>query len=167
MQATLHSINRALSAAPEPLPNIYFAATDADFMDPKDFPGPYWSYTRKPDWNDTWLMPDYGFYSWPEPGVGTFQEVRRRMRKLDNHTEYLVDKIPQIFWRGNIDMDEVLRSDLLHAGKGKGWADVGPLVWNDDKSMSENYLTIQDHCKYMMLMHTEGQYTAILPFPRL
>lgn len=57
------------------------------------------------------LTADFGFYSWPEPGVGAYTEVRDQTEKVEESLGLLHNgsqlvssswqhKIPKLLWRG-------------------------------------------------------------------
>lgn len=60
--ATLHSLHRAVTAHPGPLPNVEFTVTDHDapLIDQKDLNHTTWGYARLEHQENIWLMPDFG-----------------------------------------------------------------------------------------------------------
>lgn len=81
----------------EPVPNIEFVIHTGDTG--KGGIGAPWVLGRREQEHDLTLMPDYGFYSWPEPGVGTFEEVQDKCQQFESKLSWK-DKIPKLFWRG-------------------------------------------------------------------
>ena len=152
--ATLDSIHRALVAVPDraQLPNCEFIISwgDKPALGP-----PVWAYTKQdtPDYYDTWLMPDFGFYSWPEPKTGAYTEVRRTMRKLEADLPF-DKKVPKLVWRGARLIDD--RAKLLEQSQGKDWADVRSINWEDPKDLEENHVALSEHCRYMFIAHVSG-----------
>ncbi|KAI9666787.1 MAG: hypothetical protein M1831_001563 [Alyxoria varia] len=154
---TLSTLNRALIPfLHDPtLPNIEFIFSIEDFSVDENLP--IWSYDRKVDDNNTWLMPDYGFYAWPEPGLGTYDEVRKRMEDVEKDVGSFEDKIPKLLWRGALtaSLDHGVRTALVKNSEGMDWADVKVLNWSAPDS-EDHRMPIEDHCKYQYVAHTEG-----------
>ncbi|KAH0563439.1 hypothetical protein GP486_001991 [Trichoglossum hirsutum] len=147
--ATLHSMHRAIIASPEKLPDIEFTFNIADKVDPSHIT---WAFARRAEDVNTWLMPDFGFWSWPEPHVGGYQEVRQKMVELEQTLDSFKHKEAKLVWRGNVKTAPRLRGDLLAAASNKPWSDVQPLHWPNP----ENLLPMEEHCRYMFIAHTEG-----------
>lgn len=165
-KATLNSLNRALVTTPErqTLPNIEFVFTTEDFID--DNKGAIWSYSKKDEHENVWLMPDFGYWSWPEVKVGPYREIRRRIAAIDDGTWIDGDFIPgldfhdkkrQVIWRGNPSTAPELRGMLLRQSRGKSWASVRVLNWDDEDDLRLNLLPMEEHCRYMFMAHTEGR----------
>lgn len=155
--STLLAISRALTASREKIPNIEFVISIEDFT--VDETLPIWAYDRKAEQNKTWLMPDFGFWGWPEPGVGSYSEVRKRMQDVEKDYSSFAEKAQKLFWRGAIvpSVAPVLRQHLVDQVKGKSWADVAVLVWAEKDEDKKNRVSIEDHCKYQYLVNTEGR----------
>jgi len=138
------------------LPNIEFIFSIEDWTVADDLP--IWAYDRRGDDANTWLMPDFGFYAWPEPGVGTYSEVRRRMRDVEETTPF-ADKIPKLIWRGAVtpSVAPTLRQNLLDQTNNQTWADVRVLDWKAEDNSKRNRIEIEDHCKYQFIQHTAGR----------
>ena len=155
--ATLHSLHRALVTSPSRLPNIEFTFISDD----KNAPSASWSYARRAEEKVVWLLPDYGFWSWPEPKVGSYMEVQRKAREMEDGSPrtdgaYTWDrKRDQLLWRGAI-MQLPLREDFINKTRGKSWADVKAIEWHNDESMSTDLKSMDEHCQYKFLAHTEG-----------
>lgn len=141
------------------LPNIEFVFSIEDWTIADDLP--IWSYDRRRDDRNTWLMPDFGFYAWPEPGIGTYSEVRRRMRDVEESVPF-ADKIPQLVWRGAVtpSVAPALRQHLLEQVANQTWADVQILDWRAEDG-PQNRINIEDHCKYQFIQHTAG--SSLIP----
>ena len=153
--ATLNALNRALTAFPEPqrLPNIEFIFSSHD---ENPGPEPVWVYSKRDQDTNVWLMPDFGYWSWPETNVGAYRDVRRRIAAVDDELHF-GDKKMELLWRGNIDTAPELRGKLFEATKDKDWASVREIHWGDEKDVERNFVPIEDHCRYMFLAHVEGR----------
>lgn len=64
-------------------------------------------------------------------------------------------KRDQLLWRGAI-MGLPLRKDFIAKTKDKSWADVKAIEWHNDESMSSDLKSMDEHCQYKFLAHTEG-----------
>ncbi|KAL4754537.1 hypothetical protein BDW72DRAFT_129079 [Aspergillus terricola var. indicus] len=169
-KATLHSLHRALSSYPDrhSLPDIEFVLTTDDFSTRTSTRlSPIWSYTKHPEDEDTaiWLMPDFGYWSWPEvETVGEYKDVRRRISAMEEGLAFS-DKKKQLLWRGSVSANPEIREALLDTARGKSWANVKEINWDDSHShphsksspFDNDVLPIEDHCTYAFLAHTEGR----------
>ncbi|KAK6525231.1 hypothetical protein TWF694_005377 [Orbilia ellipsospora] len=149
--ATLMAMHRAIITSPEPLPNIEFTFNTADFIEE---PAATWTYARRHNETLNWLMPDFGYWSWPEPKVGSYHEVRLKALIAEESVPW-EKKIQKIVWRGAT-LDLPVRLALLNKTEGQEWADVKALDWGSDKSKSQDLLSMSDHCHYRFVAHTEG-----------
>ncbi|KAJ4290457.1 hypothetical protein N0V90_010674 [Kalmusia sp. IMI 367209] len=106
--ATLQALHRAVITARYPLPNTEFVLMTDDFPTPGT---PSWGYTRGLNDSEPWLMPDYGFWAWPEPMVGEYAKLQRAVREIDGSSTFSpedeyeggvpwVTKDDRLFWRG-------------------------------------------------------------------
>lgn len=148
MSALLHQINRALITAPIPteIPNIEFQLAVGDYPVANT-----WSLTRRDDpdaMRDTWLVPDYSFWSRLEPQIGSYAEIRERIDNVDRDLPW-AEKSDLAVWRGTIHRNGRLRGKLMEVAKGKSWSDVAELDWKT------NALRIEDFCRYKFLIYTE------------
>ena len=161
--ATLAALYRAIIASPDPraLPNIEFVMNIHDktaFAYDRSATGPnrpVWAYTRLAREDKVWLMPDFGFYSWPEGHIGTPTEVMLRMEEVEAGLEFQ-DKIEKVFWRGNVNTQPEIRGALIDQTRDKTWADVEAIHWGDPENEKKYLVPITDHCRWMFLAHTEG-----------
>lgn len=158
--ATLSALNRAIVTSPEPLPNIEFTFISDDKISPRAT----WAYARRAKDKAVWLIPDFGFWSWPETKVGSYNGVREKAIILEdggstsspNHPSFpFRSKHDKLVWRGAT-MNLPLRQKFLDATANKPWSDVKVLKWHDDDSMAHDLLSMADHCKYKFVAHTEG-----------
>jgi hypothetical protein len=119
---------------------------------------PLWVLTRRPQDENLWLMPDFGFWSWDLPDLGPFDDVVDQI--IHDEKEGGVtweSKIPKLFWRGKLPMAPKLRNALVAAAKGKSWSDVEPVVPEVIHGMGVgNYLSVAEQCKFMFIAHAEG-----------
>lgn len=157
--ATLHAIHRALLTSPEPLPNIEFSMGVDDTAESAT---PRWAYSRQKSMTSLWLMPDFGYWSWPEPKIGAYNEVQKKAEMMDEKLTW-AQKIDKLVWRG-ASMELLVRQQLVDASAGKDWADVKIFVWKDDaEGTTHDSLTMDEHCQYKFVAHTEGvSYSARL-----
>lgn len=147
--AILHQIHRALLTAPAPkeIPNIEFQFLVNDHPAPNT-----WSLAwsgNDGEVHDTWIMPDFGFWSWPEPHIGSYAEAREKIDEVDRALTW-EDKSSLAIWRGTVHWNGELRGKLLEVARGKSWSDVAELDWKT------NALKIEEFCKYKFLIYTEG-----------
>ncbi|KAI9730725.1 MAG: hypothetical protein M1834_005694 [Cirrosporium novae-zelandiae] len=149
--ATLQALHAAVITSPETIPNIEFIFNVDDRVDPTL---PQWTYARRPSETELWLMPDFGYWSWPEAKVGSYGEVRLKAATLEEEYPWR-SKVDKLVWRGAT-MELGLRESLLNVTRGQDWADVKALRWHDNSSLQRDYLPMADHCKYKYLAHTEG-----------
>lgn len=152
-RATLQAIYRAMLSSPVSLPDIEFAFNTDDIIFEKVA---LWGYARRQDDTHIWVMPDFGYWSWPETKVGTMREVEMKAKSVEKDDGFSVaKKIPKLFWRGAT-MNLPLRERLLLMTQGKPWADVVALDWHNKESMSNDLKSMPEHCQYKYLAHTEG-----------
>ena len=150
--ATLHALHRAIISSPEQLPNIEFAFNSDDRIESL----PLWGYARRAEDTDIWLIPDFGYWSWPETKVGTMKEVQMKAASEEQINGWTWDnKVKKLLWRGAT-MGLELREKLLNATHDKPWADVKVLNWREKDSMDHDLKSMPDHCQYKYLAHTEG-----------
>lgn len=164
--ATLHSLHRAVMAHPGPLPNVEFTMTDHDapLIDQDDLNHTTWGYARLARQENLWLMPDFGYWGWPNVGLRSYAELQQNL-VIDE--EDFHDKIPQIVWRGAIAGlgSSDVRSGLLSAGENQPWSDVQTLDWSNKTNIATRLLGMEDHCSYQFLAQTEGNtYSGRLKF---
>jgi hypothetical protein len=153
--ATLNALNRALTAEhAERLPNIEFKFTTEDYGDNDQ--EALWTYSKRTNAEDRmWLMPDFGYWSWPEVKVGSYREIRRKIADTD-HFKFS-NKTKKLIWRGAVGTNPEIRGKLMEAADGKPWGDVKALDWKNDEDIQANLLPMESHCEYMFVAHTEGR----------
>lgn len=165
-KASLYALHRALAAFPDRqnLPNIEFIYTTEDMSRGES---PVWAYTKRDDEEGIWLMPDFGYWSWPEVSVGPYKDIRQRIAAVDDGGMTVggkivsglqfKDKKKQLFWHGSVATNPELRGKLMDAASGKSWSSVKSINWGDPKDVEQSLLPMEDHCHYMFLAHTEGR----------
>jgi hypothetical protein len=147
--------------SPEPLPNIEFTFN----VDDKLSGHPQWVYARQSHNTELWLMPEFGFWAWPETKIGSYGEVQLKSRMTEQEWPWS-RKIDKLLWRGAI-MGLELRNKLVEISSGKDWADVKSLDWHNEDSMKNDLKSMDEHCQYKFLAHTEGNsYSARLKYLR-
>lgn len=151
--ATLAAINRAIVSSPEPLPNIEFVFNTDDRIDEVAL----WGYARRPQDDLIWLIPDFGYYSWPEIKAGSTKDIVLQVESAEEQNGLTWgNKARQLLWRGVARMGPEIRDKLLEVTNGKSWADVKELGWGDPDSMKNDYKTMPEHCEYKYVAQTEG-----------
>lgn len=148
--ATLHALHRAILTSPDTLPNIEFTFN----VDDKIGPIPQWAYARRESDTEIWVMPDFGFWSWPETKIGSYSEVQLKATMMDSDWTWSL-KINKLLWRGAT-MGLELRDKFVEVTQNKKWADVKALDWHDKESMTSDLKSMDEHCQYKFLAHTEG-----------
>ena len=110
----------------------------------------------------TWLMPDFGFWSWPETKVGSYGEVQRKAIAMEDTADNPTrkpwswdSKEDKLLWRGAV-MNLQVREKFISITKDKPWADVKAIEWHNKESMSMDLKSMDQHCQYKYLAHTEG-----------
>ncbi|KAF2747472.1 hypothetical protein M011DRAFT_467553 [Sporormia fimetaria CBS 119925] len=165
--AALAALHRALVSSPAraTIPDIEFVLSVEDL--PAQPNKPIWSLTRRVADEELWLMPDFGFWSWDMPELGSFSEVAAEAI----HSEAVQPwerKIEKLVWRGKVTYAPKLRHALLDAARGKPWSDVGQVQWGDDASFQKQFLGPIDQCDYMFIAHAEGRsYSGALKYRQL
>ncbi|KAH8088263.1 glycosyl transferase family 90-domain-containing protein [Filobasidium floriforme] len=170
-QASLAAIHDMVISSTEPLPDVEFVIQSGDNGDGDE---PVFALSRKPEQESLWLMPDFGFYSWPEPlgsDASAYTEIRqaaldrewglagkagedslRSVNVTGNQPPSWGAKIPKLLWRG-VPMVDV-RQQLLRASRDQPWSDVGEIDWG--KVKETGFLSPAEHCDYRFLAQVEG-----------
>ncbi|KAB8339339.1 hypothetical protein FH972_022272 [Carpinus fangiana] len=146
---------RAIAAMPNPhlLPNIEFTIDTHDDGRDGGPRGTIWTYCRHSDARGeaNWVMPDFGFWSFPTDTVGSYNEFRSKVKLTEEEGDYS-SKIDRIFWRGQEGNGGEVRRMLIQAAEDKPWSDVQWLTWGAEGSIAQ----MHDHCRYKYTAHTEG-----------
>lgn len=163
--AVLSQIQRAIYTSPTPLPDITFTISALDT--PRDH---IWSFARSSTSNDKgegWVMPHFSFWSWPKSFIGTIDQALANIERVER--EFPWDKkIAKAVWRGSVHFNSELNLDLrpkmLQATRGKTWADVEEMRWENNGMNANNSIPIHDFCRYKYILYTEVRYWMILTF---
>ena len=159
LRSTGHQSYRSTDKLPLHSKFTYFSTDDARNIST-------WGLTREPTNTKTWLMPDFGYWSWPEPKVSSYGAVQRRARQIEEgnpavgaasaaETVYTwANKIPKLVWRGAKGFGTT-RGTLVEVTADKPWADVKNIVWAPEEG-HKDILAMSDHCKYKYVAHTAG-----------
>ncbi|KAK6437114.1 hypothetical protein LTR95_006693 [Oleoguttula sp. CCFEE 5521] len=162
---TLHSLYRAISAFPGELPDVEFTfVTHDDALRGPDDKHTTWTYTRLSHQESIFLIPDFGFWGWPDVGIRSYSELQSVLAVTE---EYFIDKRQQLVWRGAIGGlgSADVREGLVKASKNKPWADVQVMEWHNATDIAAKLLSMEQHCGYMFLAQTEGNsYSGRLKF---
>lgn len=159
--ATLSAMHRALAAMP-----LRHAAANLEFVfsvedKASDVVGtghPIWVFARKVSEESLFLMPDFGFWAWDNMigdknnEIGSYDGVVEKVKEVEDGVAF-ADKQKKLVWRGKLSFAPKLRRTLLDVCRGHEWSDVKQLNWK----VRENYLTLEDHCKYQFIAHVEGK----------
>jgi hypothetical protein len=169
MISTLGSIHRALTAFPDrsSIPDIEFIFTIADKVEDVAGPGhPLWTPVRRAPEESLWLMPDTGFWAWDlilndgNNELGPYDEVVDRALHVEKHMDFPAKK-QQLVWRGRLSFAPKLRRALLDRSRDQPWSDVKEI----ESNVQQNYLALEDHCKYQFVAHAEGRsYSGSLKY---
>lgn len=162
--ATLHSLHRAILTSTDPLPNIEFTFISDDRIGSQAT----WTYARRAEDTALWLIPDFGFWAWPETKVGSYGEVHLKAQLAETQkAEFWEGGLPpgggwtwdrkydKLVWRGAT-MDLEVREKFISVTRAKDWADVRTVTWHDDDSMRDDLLSMDGHCAYKFVGHVEG-----------
>jgi hypothetical protein len=155
--ATLHQLNRAITSSPFRLPSIEFSFAVDDIADTSHAHHAVWAFSRHVSLDrEMWVMPDFGYWSWPLDLVGEYEQIRSEMRGSEVEWK---KKVPKVLWRGAVKTNKELRGALMKVTRGKPWADVDQVIWKNRMDVSDGSaaLPIAEHCKYQFLIHTEGK----------
>lgn len=155
--ATLSAMYRVLSATPNrsAIPNTEFIFSIEDRVDDVNANGhPVWVYSRKTTEESVWLIPDFGFWSWGHLSndIGPYytQAVDKVLATESGSPFH--EKEKKLVWRGKLSFAPKLRRALLDTARSKKWGDVKELNW----SKKANFLSMEDHCRFMFIAHVEG-----------
>lgn len=153
--ATLNSLQTAVAGSQEPLPNIEFTYTVTDF--PLGHSGKNHhttlGYSRAPEQESLWLMPDFGFWGWPKVGMNSY--IDHRATILAGEEDFM-EKDPKLLWRGGLGQGHDIRESLLRESEGQIWNDVRGIEWSNQTDVDENLITMAEHCRSMFVAMTEG-----------
>jgi len=80
--------------------------------------------------NSNWLMPDFGYWSWPEPKIGSYLEVQMKATAMDTKLAWR-KKTNKLIWRG-ASMELLVREQLVNVSRGHEWGDVKIFSWEEE-----------------------------------
>lgn len=162
----VYLLQRALEsalAAGERLPTIEMSLNLRDDAEPGTEGSDthsYWAFARtiaNEAHQRLWLMPNFDF--WFYRPTGSFADAKRHAMQLDAP---FASKIPKVVWRGNAGFNPGVRGTLLEATKGKDWADVKEVHFDEDPPVA---MDVDQFCRYAMTVYTEGvTYSGRLKF---
>ncbi|KAF2450536.1 hypothetical protein P171DRAFT_348654 [Karstenula rhodostoma CBS 690.94] len=157
----LHQIDRAIITSSEPVPDIEFSLTFTDVPDDSTTEThsnhTFWALSRLPHDKNMWIMPDFGYWTWPLDLVGSYEQIRVEMAK--NQLSWK-ERVPRLLWRGALKTNKV-RQTMYQTTRGKSWADIEEVKWKSrtkvSASSAASAISMADHCNYQYLLHTEGR----------
>ena len=158
--AALSSMYRAITTAPDrkAIPNIEFIFSIEDKGEDIGANGhPLWVLARKAT-ESLFLMPDFGYWAWDNMikdannEIGPYDDVVEKALVVERDLPF-EKKEPKLVWRGKLSFAPKLRRALLDQARGHEWGDVKEVNWD----VRDNYLTLEDHCKYQFIAHAEGK----------
>jgi hypothetical protein len=85
--------------------------------------------------------------------IGTYDDVVGKAKEVEDDLAFS-DKQHKLVWRGKLSFAPKLRRTLLDVCRGHDWCAAKELNWN----VRQNYLTLEDHCKYQFIAHVEGKF---------
>lgn len=143
--AGLSNLYRAIIAFPDPtaIPNVEFVI-DIEDTPTDDMPKNriVWAWNRPNSELNTWVMPDFDGWAFPEADLGSYVSFRER---LQFYEKAFSQKDPRAVWRGA--MNNPIRDALVEVAKGKDWADVDTMG---------RRMHMAEFCSYQFPVHTEG-----------
>jgi hypothetical protein len=161
--AALNSIQRSIIAYQGSIPNVEFSFCLGDWPGDAENRHPLWVLTRHVDEEDKWVMPDFGYWSWPIDVIGEYSQVRRDI--VENEPKW-AQKVPKAVWRGSTKTN-ALREVLVKVAGGKSWSDIHAISWENQTHMAlgmdQLSLSMPEHCNYQYVVHTEGMFISFSP----
>ncbi|MCO5554238.1 hypothetical protein L7F22_007766 [Adiantum nelumboides] len=137
-KAALSLLHQAVTASRQKLPNVEFCIGLMDWGSRGKF-----GIDRAADLEDVWLMPDPGFWSWPEH-VGSYQDLRERTAKIEEEIGWNGKK-DKLIWRGTLEKGKQDRESLVGSAQGYPWSDVAAIDWAQP---DQRPIPMEDHCKW-------------------
>ncbi|GAA5856217.1 hypothetical protein JCM8547_000826 [Rhodosporidiobolus lusitaniae] len=146
-EAMLNSLQMAIKTAPAPgFPDVEFVFRCTDNLEP----GAHFGLTKSRG-EAMWLLPDFGFESWPEPRVLGWQDARRKAMDVDSTLTW-EDKETKLFWRGAY-LGAPLREQLGEIASREPWGDVGTIDWG---AGAAGRINMEDHCRKKFLADADS-----------
>ena len=110
-------------------------------------------------------MPHFSFWSWPKPFIGTMDEALTKIERVEQETPW-EKKSSKAVWRGTVWFNSIanlnLRPKLMQITKGKEWADVEEMKWENQGMTAKNAIAIEDFCKYKYIIYTEVRFSVLI-----
>jgi hypothetical protein len=160
--AVLNQLHRAIITSPTALPDTVFTLSILD--SPRKH---VWSFSRPRLQNspntsgEYWIMPHFSFWSWPRPFIGTMDEALTKIERVEKETPW-EKKSSKAVWRGTVWFNSIanlnLRPKLMQITKGKEWADVEEMKWENQGMTAKNAIAIEEFCKYKYIIYTEVSF---------
>jgi hypothetical protein len=92
--------------------------------------------------------------------IGPYEEIVNKALQVEKHLDF-PNKEQKLVWRGKLSFAPKLRRALLEQSRDQSWGDVKEVNWH----VPQNYLPLEDHCKYQFIAHAEGRsYSASLKY---
>ncbi|GAA97978.1 hypothetical protein E5Q_04658 [Mixia osmundae IAM 14324] len=151
VEAAIALIHEAILSSVEPIPDVELLLHLDDTGNSK--PGvPMLVLGRRPSEELLWLMPDFGFYGWPEAiRVGSYIHDYDQTLESETHASWKHKK-PTAFWRGaSLGLRD--RQSLVNNSRPYGWADIAIVDWLKGP---KGILNPKQTCAHRYLIHTEG-----------
>ncbi|GAA5856218.1 hypothetical protein JCM8547_000827 [Rhodosporidiobolus lusitaniae] len=145
-EAILASLQTAIKTSPEPFPDVEFVFRCTDNLGT----GARFGLTKQRG-EEMWLLPDFGFESWPEPRVLGWQDARRKAMEIDSTLTWR-DKETKLFWRGAY-LGAPLREQLGELAAKQSWGDVGTIDWG---AGAVERINMEDHCRKKFLADVDS-----------
>ena len=145
INAALALLHESVVTSRERLPDVEFCISVNDWGSMGKF-----SLDRAPELYDVWLMPDYGWFSWPEH-VGSYAEHREKTLRVEKETPW-DKKISKLFWRGSMSVGTADREAMLGVSKNYAWNDAKAIDWRNP----DGHVSMEDHCKWKFHGFPEG-----------
>lgn len=154
-----------LKPSPQTLPDIEFVFNTDDSVHPVTI----WGYAHRAQDKSIGLIPDFGYWSWPEPKIGSAKEVQdKAIWTEENEGLSWRKKDKRLFWRAVPGMGPAICDKLLEATAGQSWADVEALSWSDPDSKAHITNPCPDTANTVnYVAQNEGKHLLRPPQPQI
>ncbi|UZJ50723.1 hypothetical protein CBS101457_000043 [Exobasidium rhododendri] len=152
-EAGISLLERAVVTSTDRIPDVRFCLSTQDQPVHNIF-----AMSRKEGEHEVWLAPDFNFWAWPEPGVGSYVGFRHKARQVEKDIRGWAGKKKQLFWRGATWIGEE-RKVLAEVASSNPWGNVHNIDWGGPKSDGvhpDSWESMEGHCKYAFLASPEG-----------
>ncbi|KAJ9106362.1 hypothetical protein QFC21_001508 [Naganishia friedmannii] len=130
-QASLATIYRTLLTSPQSLPDVEFVIQTGDAGGGTVAA---FALSRKAEQEHLWLMPDFGFFSWPEPGISSYLEIRQetmdRERDIASGARRPLDLVGWQFEEDIVSEVKIGQESHTNIGLDEDVTDTGPNSWS-------------------------------------